>query len=123
MLEAYSIDVSVAAGAAIPFQNVSIQKGCTAVLSGTNMITLNKAGVYMVSVDATASVSTTIELYKDGVAQPQAQSTGTTLGFVTLVQVSENNCCCPCASGVTLQVLNTTMATFDNANIVVTKVV
>lgn len=123
MLEAYSLNVEVAADTAIPFQNVSLKKGCTAELSGTNTIALNKCGVYMVSVDASAEASTTIQLYKDGVAIPQAQSTGLTPSFVTLVQVPENNSCCPCASGVSLKVVNTTAATFTNANIVVTKVV
>ena len=122
MLEAYSLDVSVAANSAIPFQNVTIQKGCTAELSGTNTITLNKAGVYMVACNASAALSTTIQLYKDGVIQPQAQSTGLTPSFVTLVQVSENNCCCPCASGVTLQVMNEVETTVS-ANIVITKIV
>lgn len=123
MLEAYSLNIDVAANTAIPFQNVSLKKGCTAELSGTNTITLNKCGVYMVAVDATASVATTIQLYKDGIAQPQAQSTGTALSFVTLVQVPENNSCCPCSSGTTLQIINETAATYDNVNIVVTKVV
>ena len=122
MLEAYSLDVSVAANVAIPFQNVTIQKGCTAELSGTNTITLNKAGVYMVSCNASASTSTTIQLYKDGVIQPQAQSTGANPSFVTLVQVSENNCCCPCASGVTLQIMNAVETTLT-ANVVITKIV
>lgn len=122
MLEVYSIEVEVAADSAVPFQNVSLKKGCTAELSGTNTITLNKCGVYMVSCDASAEASTTLQLYKNGIAQPQAQSTGTTPSFVTLVQVSDNNSCCPCASGVSLQVMNTTATTLTNVNVVVTKV-
>lgn len=123
MLEAYSLNIDVAADTAIPFQNVSLKKGCTAELSGANTIELNKCGVYMVSCDASASVSTTIQLYKDGVAVPQAQSTGVTPAFTTLVQVPDNNSCCPCASGVSLQVMNTTAATFTDVNVVITKVV
>ena len=123
MLEVYSTDIDVAANTAIPFQNVSLKKGCTAELAGTNTITLNKCGVYMVSFDGSAEASTTVELYKNGVAQPQAQSTGITPSFETLVQVPENNSCCPCTSGVSLQIVNTTATTFTNANVVVTKVV
>ena len=123
MLEVYSTDIDVAANTAIPFQNVSMKKGCTAELSGASTITLNKCGVYMVSCDASAEASTTIQLYKNGVAQPQAQSTGITTSFETLVQVPENNSCCPCTSGVSLQIVNTTATTFTNANVVVTKVV
>lgn len=123
MLEAYSINTDVAANAPIPFQNVSIKKGCTAELSGTSTIILNKCGVYMISCDGVTSAVTTMQLYKDGIAQPQAQSTGQSLGFVTLVQVPENNSCCPCATGTSLQVVNETVTTYDNVNIVVTKVV
>lgn len=122
MLEAYSLSVDVAANDAVPFQNVTIQKGCSAVLSGTNSVDLNKAGVYMVAVSASASVSTTLQLYKDGVAQPQAQNTGLNPCFVTLVQVQENNCCCPCTSATRIQILNDTTATLD-IDVVVTKVV
>ena len=122
MLEVYSTEVEVAADSAVPFQNVSLKKGCTAESSGSNTITLNKCGVYMVSCDASAEASTTIQLYKNGIAQPQAQGTGATPAFVTLVQVPENNSCCPCASGVSLQVMNTTATTLTNVNVVVTKV-
>ena len=122
MLEAYSLNVAVGADSAIPFNNITLEKGCTAVLSSPGTIRLNKCGVYMVSVDGTAEAATTVELYKDGVAQPQAQSTGTTPSFVTLVQVDRNNCGCACSSPVNLQVINTTAITFTNVNVVVTKV-
>ena len=123
MLEAYSTNVTVTANGAIPFNNVTVEKGCTAKLSAPATIELNKCGVYMVSVDASATAANTIQLYKDGVAQPQAQSTGSSMGFVTLVQVDKNNCNCNCCSSpVTLRVIATTAGTITNANIVVTKV-
>lgn len=124
MLEAYSENVTVVSDASIPFNSVTIEKGCTAVLNAPASVQLNKSGVYMVSVDASAALATTIQLFKDGVAQPQAQSTGLTPSFMTLVQVPFNNCQCPCTSPVTLEVKNTgdASATFDNANIVVTKI-
>lgn len=124
MLEAYSTNVDVAVDTAIPFNNIAIKKGCTAELSGDSTIILNKCGVYMVSVDASASASATIQLYKNGIAQIQAQGTGTNPDFTTLVQVSKNNSCCPCSSPATLQVMNTgAEATFTNVKIVVTKIV
>lgn len=123
MIEAYSENVTVTENAAIPFQSVSIKKGCTAELTGTSTIELNRCGVYMVAVDASAEAATTIQLFKNGVAQPQAQSTGESLCFVTLVQVSENNSFCPCSAPVSLQVISNTAATFTNANITVTKIV
>lgn len=125
MLEVYSLNQTVESLTPIPFTNVTLKKGCTAELSGTTTIQLNKCGVYMIAVDTSSATATTIELYKNGVAQEQAQSTGTTPNFTTLVQVSENNTCCPCSSPTTIQILNATdaEATFTNANVVVTKLV
>ena len=122
MLEAYSTNVTVAADAAIPFNNVTIQKGRTAVLSGTQTIELNKCGVYMVKVDGVASASTTVQMFKDGVAQPQAQSTGTTFGFATLVQVPRNNTSCCGSSPTLIQFSADAAVTMPNVNVVVTKV-
>lgn len=125
MLEAYSLNVTVPENAAIPFNNVSLQKGCTAVLNGTSTISLNKCGVYMIAVDTSSAAAATIQLFKNGIAQAQAQSTGTTANFVTLIQVDENNSCCPCSAPTNIQIINTGAAdaTFTDANITVTKVV
>ena len=123
MLEAYSLNIAVGADTAIPFNSVSLEKGCTAVLQSPTTIQFNKCGVYMISFDGTASASTTVQLSKDGVLQSQAQSTGTQPSFVTLVQVAENNTCCPCSSPTLCTIVNTTAATFTDANVVVTKLV
>ena len=125
MLEAYSLNVEVASDASIPFNSTSLIKGCTATHPSSDTVDLNKCGVYMVEVDASAAASTTIQLFKDGVAQPQAQSTGLVPSFTTLVQVDHNNSCCACDSPVSLQVKNVgdAAATFTNCNIVVTKIV
>lgn len=123
MLEAYSLNIAVGANANIPFNSTTIQKGCTATKSAADTINLNKCGVYMVSVDCSASASTTIQLVKDGVLQPQAQSTGVSPSFITLVQVDHNNSCCACDSPTVIQVRNTTAVTLTDANITITKVV
>lgn len=125
MLEAYSLNVTVASDTAIPFNNTTIKKGCTVSHDSPSSFELNKCGVYMVAVDASLEASGTIQLYKDGVAQSQAQATGGTPSFVTLVQVAENNTCCPCTSPTTIQVVNAGTAdiTCTNANISITKVV
>lgn len=125
MLEAYSTNIEVAADAAIPFNSTVLLKGCTATHPSADTFNINKCGVYMVSVDSSVATSTSIQLFKDGVAQPQAQCTGgTSPSFITLVQVDRNNSCCACASPVVLQVRNTgtTDATFTDVNIVITKV-
>ena len=122
MLEAYSTNIAVGANANIPFNSTTIIKGCTATKPSADTFNLNKCGVYMVSVDASTGTSTTIQLYKDGVAQPQAQSTGLSPSFTTLVQVDHNNSNCCCSSPTTIQVRNTTAGTFTDANICITKV-
>lgn len=122
MLQVYSINQAVSANGVVPFNNVVIDKGCAESLSGVGTIELNKSGVYKVTVDGVASTSTTLQLFKNGVALPQAQSTGTTLAFTTFVQVVNNNCNCNiCSSPVTLQVKNTTETTLTNVNITVDK--
>lgn len=123
MIEAYSTNIDVTADSAIPFNSTSVIKGCTVTHPSADTVNLNKCGVYMVSVDASSTDAFTIQLYKDGVAQPQAQSTGGSTGFKTLVQVDKNNTCCACTSPVSLQVMCDTATTLINANICVTKVV
>lgn len=123
MLEAYSLNVTAAANSNIPFNSVTLEKGCTVSKPSADTINLNKCGVYMISVDVSAAASTTIQLYKDGIAQPQAQSTGVSPSFTTLVQVPKNDSCCPCTSPTTIQIRNTVATTLTDANITVTKVV
>ena len=124
MLQVYSTDVEVAVDAAVPFNNVYIKKGCTAVESAPSTIQLNKKGVYMVSMNASSAAAATLQLSKDGVLQPQAQSTGTNPSFLTLVQVPYDNTECCAVSPTVLQVINSgaAVATFTDVNVVVTKV-
>lgn len=122
MLEVYSTNVTVPADTAIPLNTETIEKGCTAVSSSPATIQLNKCGVYMVAVDGVTSPASTVQMYKDGVAQPQAQSSGTSPSFVTFVQVNHNNnpnCCC--SSPVSLQFLNSTASTYSIFNVCVSK--
>lgn len=123
MLEAYSTNLAVTANSNIPFNSTSLQKGCTVTKPSADTFNLNKCGVYMVAVDVSATANTTIQLVKDGVLQPQAQSTGQSPSFVTLVQVDHNNSCCACASPTVIQVRNTSAETLTDANITITKVV
>ena len=126
MLQAYSNNITFVDTAAIPLNNIVIRKGCTAVLGSPATIELNKAGVYMVHCDATAAAGGgTVQMYKDGVAQPFAKTVldADSGSFESLVQVPENNtnCCC-LTSPTTLQFIfdETTAATGD-INVVVTK--
>lgn len=134
MLEGYSTNIEVATGASIPFNNVTIEKGCTAKLNAPATVSLNKSGVYMVTVDAagtpTAAGVMSIQLSKNGVLQPQAQSsvTGATtdvdnMSFTTLVQVKQDNTCSCCSSPTVIRVVNTGVpATYSITNICVTKI-
>jgi hypothetical protein len=136
MLETYSQNISVAQNVAIPFNNVSIEKGCTAEKTAPTTIALNKCGVYMVEFDAVVASSGTsgnvvVQMSKDDVLQPQAftatTSTGATdvesISFLTLVQVAKNNSNCCCASPTILKFMNTGIAAnFIQANATVTKI-
>ena len=134
MTEAYTLNVDVAENSAIPFNNVTIQKGCTSVFSAPATIQLNKCGVYAIHFDAsvTSADAGTVAstLYKAGVVQPQGQASANltadgiaNLAFDTLVQVRESNSCRCCDSPTIVQIVNTGIAaTYNNANIVVTKV-
>ena len=123
MLQVYSTNVDVAVDSTVPFNSTIVEKGCTATHSGPSTIELNKAGVYKVDVDGVAAAETTIQLSREGVLLPQATSTGTTLGFTTLIQVP-TNCTPVCYSNpVTLSLFNTgAETTFDHINMVVTRI-
>lgn len=122
MLEVYGTNITLVANTPINFNNTSVKKGCTAELESPSTIQLNKCGVYMVEFDCSVTASNTIQLYKDGVAQPQAQSTGTSPSFTTLVQVDHSNTDCCCSSPVSLQFVSEAAGTMTNANVCVTKI-
>lgn len=134
MLQGYSSNLTVAANTAFPFNNTVVDKGCAETLSAPATIQLNKRGVYLVKVDGFATGAAagedTIQLYVNGVAQPQAVSSATLIttgatnfGFNSLIQVATNNCPCNCiASPTVLQVMNGDGALTDaHINIVITK--
>lgn len=134
MLELYSLNVTVDENGSIPFNNVKLAKGMSAVVGAPATIQFNKSGVYMVSVSASitpaAAGDVSIQLAKNGMLDQSARSiaTGaagstTALGFTTLVQVRDNNTCCCNTSPTTIQLINTGQAsTFPIVNIVVTKI-
>ena len=134
MLQAYSTNLDVAAEAAFPFNNITVDKGCAETLSAPASIQLNARGVYLVEVDgfATGADAGTgvVQLYANGVAQPQAIRSFTlatgdvaSFGFKTLIQVVNNNCPCNCVSSPTvLQIMNGTAdLTEAHINVVITK--
>lgn len=135
MLEAYSKNQTIpATSGVIPFNSVTLKKGCTAELTGTNTIQLNKCGVYEVLFNATALATAagniTVSMTKNGVTQPQATRTitGATVAtsvnvpISTLVQVTDNNSCKCCDSPTILQFVNTGVAWTGDVDVVVTKI-
>lgn len=138
MLEVYTQNTTVPEDTAIPFNNTTIQKGSTVIKTAPTTIQFNRIGVYMVSFDASASLSegTTADnivcqLYKNGSSQIQAVTSATSssttdiahLSFNTLVQVPQNNTCNCATSPTTIQILNTgAAANFAQADLVVTKI-
>ena len=135
MLELYSLNVEVDQNGSIPFNNVDLAKGCTAVLAAPGTVQFNKSGVYMVDVSASitpaAAGDVSIQLAKDGVLELGSFSEATAaagdtiaLGFTSLVQVSKNNNPCNCTTNpTTIQLINTGQAgTFPIVRMVVTKI-
>lgn len=133
MLEAYSVNVAATANTAVALNNITIEKGCTAKLVSPTTIQLNKSGVYMVACDASFTPAAEgivgIELQKNNVIQPQAQSTATgavdtttNLNFTTLVQVTHDNTSCCTSSPTTLQIISLADGTFDSINVCITKI-
>lgn len=134
MLEVYTINQTLTSGSAIPFNNVQIEKGKTAVLTAPSTISLNAAGVYMVAVDGemigTEAGDGTVQLSRGGLSIAAAASTATLAAgstvpyaFTTLVQVPKNNSPCCCASSpVNLQCVYTGPAATGNINVCVTKI-
>ena len=127
MIQIFSNTSSIVeSNAPIPFTTVSKEKGFTARFTTPASITLTRAGIYMVSMNAGVVGAGTIQLFKNGVAQSDAISTASTatdinpLAFITLVKVCN---ACPCAP-TTLQFVNSgaESMTVDNINVVVTKV-
>lgn len=138
MLELYSLNVEVAQNGSIPFNDVDLAKGCTAILVGPGTVQFNRSGVYMVDVSASitpaADGDVRIQLARDGVLElgSFSEATGaadqtTTLGFTSLVQVNRNNNPCNCTENpTTIQLINTSetgqASTFPIVRMVVTKI-
>ena len=133
MLQAYSSNLAVAAGATYPLNGVVVEKGCSVVLEGVNTIQLNQRGMYVVKCDgfATPEAATLVstQMYVNGLPRPDAISgftgiaaTQDTFGFEALVRVSENNTNCCCTAPTTIQFVNgQTAVTNAHINVLVTK--
>lgn len=136
MLEIYSKNVVVAAGANVPLNTVALIKGTSTQPLGASSIQLNKCGIYQVTVSGSvvgsAAGAVTLQLEKNGVAEPEAITTVTVadttslnpIGFTTLVQVPvSNNVNCPCATSTTINFRNTGIAaTYNTLDVVITRI-
>ena len=136
MLEIYSKGVTVASNADVPLNTVALIKGTSTVPLGASSIQLTKCGIYKVTVSGSvigsAAGVVTLQMEKNGVAEPAAITTITAadatslnaIGFTTLVQVpSNNNLNCPCATSTTISFRNTGIAaTYNTIDVVVTRV-
>lgn len=137
MIEVYSQNIEVQENSFIPLNGVALKKGNSVVNSGTYDLVFNNCGIYVLTVSASASAATAnstleISLVKDGISVPQAFSSVTAatedsnynLSFSTLIQVSKNNTPCVCSSPTICSIKNTgSVATFNNIDVVVTKLV
>lgn len=133
MIEAYSENIVVPSGSAVPLNSTALQAGRSVVRDGAASFKLTRCGIYEVSCSATMTATAgglmAIQLVKDQVPQPQSVA-GTTAGdttsshamsFNTLVRVPSQSCCAP--SPVTIHVENIGVgATFDTIDVVVKKI-
>lgn len=134
MIQSYSQNVTVAQNSAIPF-NSTFTKGGTVQQVGAGTFQFNKKGLYILHFDAVVAQSTTagnitVQMFKDGVAAPeavtQASSTAATdieaISFTTRVQVPFDNTDCCNVAPTTVQLRNIGVpALFSQANVVITK--
>ena len=135
MLQLYSDGLTVAAGAAIPLNNLTYAKGNSATHLAPATIYLNKRGVYLVKADAYGSVSDAgefgIQFVVNGVPRLDAINLDTIatgdVGSVStqcLVVVQQDDCPCSCtSSATTVQLINPTEveATDAHYNVIVSK--
>lgn len=136
MLQLYSDGLTVAAGAAVPLNNVTYAKGTSATHSAPATILLNKRGVYLIVVDAYGSVADAgdfgVQIAVNGTPRLDAINLSTvavgdlasvkTQCFVT---VAQTDCPCNCTSApTTVQIINPSDvgATQGHYNVTVTKI-
>lgn len=135
MLEAYSTNKTINTNDVVPFDSVSIKKGCAEKLNGVATIELNKKGVYEVTLNISGTPSiagvVTINTLKDGVAHapgtiniPLVATTVSVTPTVTfLVSVNKDNTNECCSSPTTLQFVNTGVGLANtNTNVVINKI-
>lgn len=136
MLQLYSDGIGVAAGAAVPLNNITYSKGCSATHNAPATISLEKRGVYLIKVDAYGSVADAgdfgVQIAVNGVPRLDAINETTVaagdLGSVATacyVVVQENNCPCNCLTAPTsVQIINPSDVASADAhyNVLVSKV-
>lgn len=135
MIQLYSDGLTVAAGAAVPFNNVTYLKGQSAIHAAPASILLNQRGVYLVKVDAYGSVAAAgdfgVQITVNGTPrldainlETGAVGSNTAVSTNCLVTVAQNNCPCDCVSApTTVQIINPTAVGATNAhyNVIVSK--
>ena len=135
MLQLYSDGLTVAAGAAVPLNNITYAKGNSAVHLAPATISLNQRGVYLIKVDAYGSVTEAgdfgVQIAVNGMPRLDAINESTVavgdLASVStncIVVVQQNDCPCNCtSSATTVQIINPSEveATDGHYNVIVTK--
>ena len=136
MLQLYSDGLTVAAGAAVPLNNVTYAKGTSATHNAPATILLNKRGVYLIVVDAYGSVADAgdfgVQIAVNGAPRLDAINLSTVaVGDLASVKtqcfatVAQTDCPCNCTSApTTVQIINPSDvgATQGHYNVTVTKI-
>lgn len=135
MLQLYSDGLTVAAGAAVPLNNITYSKGTSATHLAPATISLNQRGVYLVKCDAYGEPAGAgdfgVQIAVNGV--PRLDAINLTTGAVgalssvatqCIVTVAQTDCPCNCtSSATTVQLINPSEVGAADAhyNVIVTK--
>ena len=120
MLRTYSKNITATANTAIPFNTDKINVGSSIKHPTSTNITINRPGYYLVTLDISYTGEaglTTIQLYADGVAIPDAVINATIVAdsyndnsFTTIIKANKGNI----GENVTLTVVPTTALTISS---------
>ena len=132
MIQTYSNNVDATANSSIPLKNLTLLKGFSTTKEDDTIL-LNRCGVYKVEVDGSVTVpsggSVSIQLEVNNVLQSDAFSTVTAVAsqvipfnFDKLLQVPFSNTPSPCTSPTSVKIISNVAATYNNVNVIVTKI-
>ena len=107
MIQAFSVNTTVGANEAIPFNSTQTLKGCGVSHDSPTTYEIRKCGLYLLLIDASAATDFTIEVYVNGIPQAATVRTGTNASIAHTIIVPNNSSRCnKCSSPTIVQLMN-----------------